>query len=122
MLFLIVFAWQLPHFLSIAWLYREDYERGGFRMLPVVDRDGAATGRQAVLGALALLPISLLAVRWGLSGWVYLAGALALGLLFVRRSIAFARDRTPAAARMLMRGSLLYLPLLLVLMLADRLV
>jgi protoheme IX farnesyltransferase len=122
MLFLIVFVWQLPHFLSIAWLYREDYERGGFKMLPILDRDGAATGRQAVLGSLALLPVSLLAVLWGLSGWAYLVGALLLGLLFLRRSIAFALDRSPAAARLLMRASLLYLPLLLVLMLADRIV
>jgi protoheme IX farnesyltransferase len=122
MLFLIVFVWQLPHFLSIAWLYRDDYERGGFKMLPVLDKDGAATGRQAVLGALALLPVSLLAVLWGLSGWAYLVGALLLGLLFLRRAIAFALDRSPAAARLLMRASLLYLPLLLVLMLADRVV
>ncbi|MHC4931432.1 MAG: heme o synthase [Planctomycetota bacterium] len=122
MLFLIVFVWQLPHFLSVAWLYREDYERGGFKMLPILDRDGAATGRQAVLGSLALLPVSLLAVLWGLSGWAYLVGALLLGLLFLRRSIAFALDRSPAAARLLMRASLLYLPLLLVLMLADRIV
>ncbi|MHC4225097.1 MAG: heme o synthase, partial [Planctomycetota bacterium] len=86
------------------------------------DRDGAATGRQAVLGALALLPVSLLAVLWGLSGWAYLVGALLLGLLFLRRAIAFALDRSPAAARLLMRASLLYLPLLLVLMLADRIV
>ena len=121
MLFLIVYLWQLPHFLSIAWLYREDYERGGFRMLSVVDGDGFATGRQAVLGAMALIPVSLLPVTGGLSGIVYLFGALLLGLLFLRRAIMFAIARTAVAARRLMRASLLYLPLVLALMLADRL-
>ncbi len=121
MLFFIVYLWQLPHFLSIAWLYREDYERGGFVMLSVVDKDGFLTGRQAVLGALALIPVSLLPVQGGVSGIVYLIGALALGLFFLGRAIAFAIARTSASARLLMRASLLYLPLVLVLMLVDRL-
>ena len=121
MLFFIVYLWQLPHFLSIAWLYREDYERGGFVMLSVVDKDGFLTGRQAVLGALALIPVSLLPVQGGVSGVVYLVGALALGLFFLGRAIAFAIARTSASARLLMRASLLYLPLVLTLMLLDRL-
>jgi protoheme IX farnesyltransferase len=121
MLFFIVYLWQLPHFLSIAWLYREDYERGGFLMLSVVDKDGFLTGRQAVLGALALIPVSLLPVQGGVSGIVYLIGALALGLFFLGRAIAFAIARTSASARLLMRASLLYLPLVLTLMLLDRL-
>ncbi len=121
MLFFIVYLWQLPHFLSIAWLYREDYERGGFVMLSVVDKDGFLTGRQAVLGALALIPVSLLPVQSGLSGVVYLVGALLLGVFFLRRAIGFAIARTSASARQLMRASLLYLPLVLALMLVDRL-
>jgi len=119
MLFLIVYVWQLPHFLSIAWLYREDYARGGFRMLTVVDRDGAATGRQAVLGALALVPVSLLPAIGGVAGLLYFVGALVLGALFLLRAIAFALARTSNSARLLMRSSLLYLPLLLALMLAG---
>lgn len=121
MLFFIVYLWQLPHFLSIAWLYREDYERGGFLMLSVVDKDGFVTGRQAVLGALALIPVSLLPVQGGVAGVVYLVGALALGLFFLGRAIAFAIARTSASARLLMRASLLYLPLVLTLMVVDRL-
>ena len=121
MLFLIVYIWQVPHFLSIAWLYREDYERGGFRMLPVVDKEGFVTGRQAVLGALALIPVSLLPVHGGQAGLAYLVGALALGVFFLWRAIAFAIARTEGSARLLMRASLVYLPAVLTLMLVDRL-
>lgn len=119
-IFMIVYVWQLPHFLSIAWLYREDYARGGFRMLPGVDPAGQATGRQAALGALALLPVSLLPALAGVAGAVYGVGALLLGLFFVRRALAFAWSRSPAAARGLLRASLLYLPLLLALMFLDQ--
>ena len=119
MLFLIVYLWQVPHFLSIAWLYREDYARGGFKMLTVVDPDGATTGRQAVLGALALVPVSLLPPVGGVAGNVYFVGALILGALVLRRAIAFALSRTTNSARLLMRSSLLYLPLLLALLLAG---
>jgi protoheme IX farnesyltransferase len=119
-IFMIVYVWQLPHFLSIAWLYREDYARGGFRMLPGVDPDGRATGRQAALGALALLPVSLLPTLAGVSGAVYGLGAIVLGLFFVQRAVAFAWTRSPATARGLLRASLLYLPLLLALMFLDQ--
>lgn len=121
MLFLLVYVWQLPHFLAIAWLYREDYERGGFRMLPVVDPTGEATGRQAVLGALTLIPVSLLPAIGHVAGPAYLLGALAVGLYFLRRAVAFLLRRSHNTARLLMRASLLYLPLVLALMLAFRL-
>lgn len=119
-IFMIVYVWQLPHFLSIAWLYREDYARGGFRMLPGVDPEGRATGRQAALGALALLPVSLLPAVAGVSGMVYGVGAVVLGLFFVRRAVVFAWSRSPVSARSLLRASLLYLPLLLALMFLDQ--
>ena len=120
-LFAILYLWQLPHFLSIAWLYRDDYARGGFRMLPAVDPSGRVTGRQAVLGALALLPVSLLPTLVGVAGAVYFLGALALGIFFVHRAVSFALDRTQATARALMRASLVYLPLLLTLLCLDQL-
>jgi len=118
-LFLLVYLWQIPHFLSIAWLYREDYARGGFRMLPSVDREGLVTGRQAVLGTLALLAASLLPPLTGLGGGAYRVGAVALGAWFLLRAVSFGLDRTPRRARLLMRASLLYLPLLLGLLVAD---
>jgi protoheme IX farnesyltransferase len=120
-LFALVYLWQLPHFLSIAWLYKEDYARGGFRMLPSADPEGVATGRQAVLGAAALLPASLLPALAGLSGGLYVAGALLLGAWFVKQAFSFALRRTAASARHLLRASLLYLPAVLALLFFDRL-
>ena len=120
-LFSVLYLWQLPHFLSIAWLYRDDYERGGFRMLPAVDTSGRVTGRQAVLGAMALLPVSLLPTLVGVAGAVYFLGAFGLGLFLVHRAVSFALDRTQATARTLMRASLVYLPLLLTLLCLDQL-
>ena len=120
-LFAVVYLWQLPHFLAIAWLYREDYARGGFRMLPSADPDGVATGRQALLGAIALLVASLLPALTGLTGLSYFAGALLLGAWFVKRSLAFALSRTAITARQLLRASLVYLPAVLALMFLDRL-
>jgi len=120
MLFLIVYLWQVPHFLSIAWLYREDYERGGFLMLPVIDKDGVTTGRQAVLGALALIPVSLAPVMHQAASTGYLIGALLLGLYFLRNAIAFAMRRDTSRARLLLRASLVYLPCVLALLLLFR--
>jgi len=120
-LFAIVYLWQLPHFLAIAWLYRDDYARGGYRMLPSADPHGMSTGRQALLGALALVPASLLPSLAGITGALYFAGALLLGAWFVRRAILFALERTALAARQLLRASLLYLPAILALMFFDRL-
>jgi protoheme IX farnesyltransferase len=119
-LFAIGFCWQLPHFLAIAWIYREDYERAGFPMLPVIEPDGRSTARQAVLYAAALVPASLAPAALGLAGWPYAAGALALGLLFLALAVRFAIVRSVPSARMLFFGSLLYLPALWALMIAFR--
>jgi protoheme IX farnesyltransferase len=119
-LFALVYLWQIPHFLAIAWLYRDDYARGGFRMLPSADPEGIVTGRQALLGAAALLPASLLPALAGLAGTLYFAGALLLGAWFIRRALAFALARTAATARQLLRASLVYLPAILALLFADQ--
>jgi protoheme IX farnesyltransferase len=120
-LFAILFLWQLPHFLAIAWMYREDYARGGFPMLPVDDPGGRRTALQALLYGGALVPVSLLPAPLGLVGAVYLAGALLLGLAYFAAGMGFARDRTDAAARRLLLASVAYLPLLFAVMLIDRL-
>jgi protoheme IX farnesyltransferase len=119
-LFAILFFWQLPHFLAIAWMYRDDYERAGFVMLPVVDPGGARTGRQALSHTLGLLPVSLCPFLFGLVGWVYLAGALVLGAGFVWFAFQFARQLSLGGARRLFYFSILYLPLLLMLMVLDK--
>ena len=119
-LFGIVFLWQLPHFLAIAWMYRDDYRRGGFPMLPVVEPDGRSTARQALLYAAALVPVSLAPTVLGLAGAVYFAGALVLGLIYFWLTLRFAVARTLASARWLFVGSILYLPVLWMLMIANR--
>ena len=119
-LFGILFLWQLPHFLAIAWMYRADYERGGMPMLPVLDPAGTRTGRQAVLYALALVPVSLLPTPLGLTGAVYFAGALVLSLGFLAASWSFQRQRTNGTAKQLLLVSVVYLPAVLAVMLLDR--
>jgi protoheme IX farnesyltransferase len=121
-LFGILFFWQLPHFLAIAWLCREDYARGGFPMLPVLDPEGFRTGRQAILYGAALVPVSLLPSLLGLMGTVYFVGALAFGLAYLGFAFAFAQARSNPGARRLMFASLLYFPALLLIMLLDRVV
>jgi protoheme IX farnesyltransferase len=121
-LFGILFFWQLPHFLAIAWLCREDYARGGFPMLPVLDPEGTRTGRQSVLYGAALVPVSLLPSLLGLMGEVYFAGALAFGLVYLGFSVGFARVRSNPGARRLMLASLVYFPALLLVMLLDRVI
>lgn len=121
-MFGILFLWQLPHFLAIAWMYREDYALGGYPMLPVVRPDGAATARQAVLWAAALVPLSLLPSALGLTGALYALGAFVLGLGYLAASIAFSLNPDRKSARRLLLTSVLYLPALLVVMLIDRLV
>ena len=110
-LFLILFFWQLPHFLALAWMYREDYARGGFPMLPVLDETGASTGRQAVLQTLALVVASLLPLLSGMAGEAYMAVALVLGTGFLGFAVAFAAERTRARASRLFFASITYLPL-----------
>jgi protoheme IX farnesyltransferase len=119
-LFAIVFLWQLPHFLAIAWIYREDYARGGLAMLPVIDGGGRATGRQVIASTLALAPISLAPALFGSSGSLYFVGALVLGLAFLTVGVRMARTRTASAARHLLLASVAYLPLLLGLLVVDR--
>lgn len=119
-LFGILFLWQLPHFLAIAWMYREDYARGGFPMLPVIEPSGHSTARQAVIYTAALLPVALAPTLVGLTGAVYFAGALILTLLFLLMSLRFARTRAVADARRLFFSSIAYLPLIWILMIADR--
>ncbi|MGD1147896.1 MAG: heme o synthase [Thermoanaerobaculaceae bacterium] len=117
----VLFLWQIPHFLALAWLYREDYARGGFRMLPVVDASGGATGRMAVLYSLALVPVGIFAALGGVTGWRFAAAALALGCCLLVLSSLLAIRRTDVVARRLFFATLAYLPLLLAAMVADRL-
>lgn len=112
-LFLIVFFWQVPHFLAIAWLYRDDYAAGGLKMLTANDPAGDRTARQMLIYLLALIPVSLLPAAWLGLGWGYAAGAASLAWLFLRPVLRFGRDRSHAAARAVLRASLLYLPALL---------
>jgi protoheme IX farnesyltransferase len=121
MLFAILFLWQVPHFLAIAWLYRDDYARAGFPMLPVLDREGSFTARQAVLHSLALLLVSLAPAAAGLAGGAYAGGALLLGVALTLFALRLARARDLVAARGLFLASLVYLPALSSLLLAARL-
>jgi len=118
-LFLIVFLWQFPHFLAIAWIYREDYARGGLKMLPGADPQGALTGRQATIYALALIPAGLLPATIGLAGPVYFVGALVLGLLYLVVAIQFWTGVSESTARRLLRMSFCYLPLVLLLLVLN---
>jgi protoheme IX farnesyltransferase len=119
-LFAILFLWQIPHFLAIAWIYRDDYARGGLPMLPVLDPEGRITGRQAVANSLALLVVSLTPTAAGLAGTVYLWGAVVLGVGFSAVAVAAAAARTSRAARALFLASLVYLPGICALLLIDR--
>ena len=119
-LFAILFFWQLPHFLAIAWMYRDDYARGGYVMLPVVDPDGVRSGGQAVSHTMGLLAVSLFPVLLGLVGWSYCAGAVLLGGIFLAAAIRFSRQLTMSSARQLFFASIIYLPLLLGLMVFDK--
>jgi protoheme IX farnesyltransferase len=121
-LFGILFFWQMPHFLAIAWLCREDYGNAGFPMLTVKDPDGRRTAQQAILYSVPLIPLSLLPSVLGLMGTVYFVGALILGLAYLGFAFGFARDRSTAGARGLMFSSLLYFPGVLLVMLLDRIV
>jgi protoheme IX farnesyltransferase len=120
-LFAILFLWQIPHFLAIAWIYREDYARGGLPMLPVVDVEGRMTGRQAVANSLALLLVSLGPAAAGMAGRLYLAGAIVLGLVMTGAALRVAVLRTPLAARGLFLASIAYLTAINTLLVVDKL-
>ena len=120
-LFLILFLWQFPHFLSIAWIYREDYARAGIRMLPVVDPSGRSTFRQIAAFSAVLVPASLLPAITGLAGVRYLFGALLLGLALLQVSLWTAREQTNRSAKWLMHATVLHIPLLLGLLAVDKL-
>jgi protoheme IX farnesyltransferase len=115
----ILFLWQFPHFYAIAWMYREDYSRAGIQMLPVVEPDGESTARQILLYSVLLIPISLLPKWMGMTGNLYLIGALALGFWFLYSGIQVSLDRTKAKARKVLLTSVVYLPVLYALMVLD---
>jgi protoheme IX farnesyltransferase len=115
-LFAILFLWQFPHFLAIAWMYRDDYARAGIKMLPVVEPEGRVTSQQIVAYTLMLLPVSLMPAMLGLAGTVYMAGAAILGLIFLYYSVRAAVGKTTWQARQLLLASVLYLPALFALM------
>ncbi len=116
----LLFVWQLPHFFALAWLYREDYRRGGHAMLPVLDADGRLTGQVMTTTAALLVPVGLLATMFGVAGWWSAAASVVLGLWFTWRCAGFWRTRTDQAARAAFLASLSYLPLALGVMVADR--
>ena len=118
-LFAILFIWQFPHFYAIAWMYREDYARGGIRMLPVVKPDGAAA-RQIVIGSLLLIPVSLIPRFLGMAGAIYFTGASILGLGFLYFATRASLDLSNPRARTVLLASVTYLPALLALMVLDR--
>lgn len=127
-LFAILFIWQFPHFFSIAWLYREDYARGGVKMLPVVEEDGRSTARRILAYSIALIPISLLPSFMGMAGRIYLVGAVVLGfaLLYVGMRLAFldlplVSAQSKLRARHVLQATVIYLPLLFALMMGNSL-
>jgi len=122
-LFAILFVWQFPHFFSIAWLYRDDYAKGGVKMLPVVEEDGRSTGRRILAYSIALIPISILPTFLGMAGKIYLVGAIGLGIALLYFGVRLAFLNLPlntaasrARARHVLQASVIYLPLLFVLM------
>jgi protoheme IX farnesyltransferase len=125
-MFAIVFFWQFPHFFSIAWLYREDYEAGSIRMLPVVEPDGKSTARQIIIYSIALVPISLLPTLLGMSGKLYFLGALLMGMALFYFGLRLATfklapdtARSKQRARHLLQATVFYLPLLFALMMLN---
>src|SRR5215469_10948179 len=127
-LFAILFVWQFPHFFSIAWLYREDYEKGGIKMLPVVEEDGRSTARRILAYSVALIPISVLPSYMGMAGKIYLVGALVLGFTLLYFGIRLAFLNLPLAAahskmraRHVLQATVIYLPLLFALMMSNSL-
>ncbi|MDE3181434.1 MAG: heme o synthase [Acidobacteriota bacterium] len=119
-LFAILFFWQFPHFTAIAWMYRQDYTRAGYQMLPPGDEKGRFMSTQVLGFSLLLIPVSLIPVMMGHAGMVYLAGAAVLGVIFLYYGIRLALSRSNRLARRVVLASVLYLPLVYILMMADR--
>ena len=118
-LFAILFAWQHPHFFAIAWIFRDDYRLASFKMLPVVEPSGKRMFRQAIAFSFLLLGVSLLPTVIGMTGRFYFCGALLMGILVLAAALRFARNHNPPDARRLLKASVFYLPLLLLLILFD---
>ena len=121
-MFGVLAAWQMPHFFALAWMYRKDYDRAAHLMLPVVEPDGTSTVQQTVGFTVLLVVLSVLPTVLGLTSWLYLAGALGLGLMFLIPTVAFARSRSNADAKRVLMASIRYIPLLVLLLALDRLV
>lgn len=119
-LFLIMFVWQHPHFYAIAWVYRDDYERGGYKMLSVVDKTGARLFRQMIGYAVLLIPLSLLPTALGMSGMIYFYAAAVLGVMFLVHSLYAAKSRAIVDSKRLFHFSIIYLPVLLALAIFDK--
>ncbi len=119
-LFGVLFAWQMPHFLALAWMYRKDYSRAGFVMLPVVEPDGTSTARQTITFTGLTFSISLLPFFTDLTGWFYLVGAAGLGIYFLEPTVRFYHNRTNQNARRILKASVVYIPALLALITVDR--
>ncbi|HYE96731.1 MAG TPA: heme o synthase [Rubricoccaceae bacterium] len=115
----ILFLWQLPHFYALAWTYRADYARGGFRMLPVVEPDGRATARHVLVASLLLLVVGLLPTALGQAGWLYFVGMAALGTAFTLPAFSFHAEPTDERARRLFLASVVYVPAFLALIVVD---
>jgi protoheme IX farnesyltransferase len=118
-LFAILFTGQHPHFFAIAWMFRDDYRAGGFKMLPVVDPNGMRTFRQTLVFSVLLLGVSLLPAVIGMTGRFYLCGSILIGLVMLAAAVGFARNRGSGDPRRLLKTSVLYLPLLLLLIVLD---
>lgn len=118
-LFALLYIWQHPHFYAIAWLFRDDYARGGLKMLPVVDPTGRRAFHHSVFFLVLLIPVSLLPTLVGMAGWVYFWSAGVMGLIFLGTGIVLARSASTTAARRVLRASLIYLPLLLLFIVID---
>lgn len=119
-LYAILFFWQFPHFLAIAWMYREDYRRAGLHMLPADDRDGVLTTRIIIAHLMALVPISLMPALMGRAGMIYSLGALVFGLLFLHQGVRLAATRSNVLARRVVLASIIYLPLVFGLLMLDK--
>jgi len=118
-LFAILFAWQHPHFFAIAWIFRDDYQAAGFKMLPSIEPSGTRTVRLTIGFSLVLLAVSLVPTLIDMAGWTYFFGTILIWLLMLAAALAFSRNRSVGNARRLLKASILYLPLLLGFILLD---